>query len=446
MPPARRQEPSRLSIHPLFVALAGAVAVAAALVAASLIGSSTGKSEATPPPVSAATPAVRDELFRGVLQDGITLGSPKAPVTLVEFADLQCPYCADWARDALPTIVQEYVRAGRVRLVFRGLSFVGEQSDTALRAALAAGEQDRLWDVLHGLYLRQGAENSGWVTDSLLRSFGGAGLDAEQMLDSTRSSWVESQLLAARNAATPSGSPARPSSRPAGPAEPPAPERHRARCGHLPARAGSPARGMNDRILRAALVALSLAGAAVSGYVLYARWTDAGLLCSTGGCETVQSSEYSQLLGVPVAALGLVGYLVMGALASARDPRARTAVAALALAAAGFGGYLLVVQLTVIDAVCDWCLASDAISSLIAVVALARLLQPGSGRAALILRVEQPFGERVAHQLCAASEVELLHDVRPVGLGRADRDEELLGDLLVRVPEREQVEHLALTL
>ena len=50
---------------------------------------------------------------------------------------------------------------------------------------------------------------------------------------------------------------------------------------------------MNDGILRAALVALSLAGAAVSGYVLDARWTDAGLLCSTGVCETVQSCESS---------------------------------------------------------------------------------------------------------------------------------------------------------
>ena len=133
---------------------------------------------------------------------------------------------------------------------------------------------------------------------------------------------------------------------------------------------------MSDRVLRAALVALSLAGAAVSAYVLYGRFTDAGLVCSTGGCETVQSSEYSQILGVPVAALGLAGYLVIGALAIARDPRARTGVAALALAAVGFGGYLLVVQLGVIDAVCDWCLASDAISSLIAVVALARLLRP----------------------------------------------------------------------
>jgi protein-disulfide isomerase len=118
VPPAPRHEPSRIAIRPLLTALAGAVVIAAALVAASLIGGSAGTSEATSPPVSAA--AVRDELFRGVPQNGITLGSPKAPVTLVEFADLQCPYCADWARDALPTVVQEYVRTGRVRLVFRG--------------------------------------------------------------------------------------------------------------------------------------------------------------------------------------------------------------------------------------------------------------------------------------------------------------------------------------
>jgi protein-disulfide isomerase len=206
VPPARRQNqrPSRRSIHPLLAALAGAVVVAAALVAASLVGTSAGEGGTTPPPVSAA-PAARDELFRGVPQNGIALGSPKAPVTLVEYADLQCPYCAEWARDALPPIVQEYVRSGRVRLVFRGLFFLGEQSETALRAALAAGEQDRLWDVVHGLFLHQGAENSGWVTDSLLRSFGGVGLDTERMLDSTRSSWVESQLVAARSAATVAG-------------------------------------------------------------------------------------------------------------------------------------------------------------------------------------------------------------------------------------------------
>ena len=95
---------------------------------------------------------------------------------------------------------------------------------------------------------------------------------------------------------------------------------------------------MSDRILRATLIALSLVGAGVAGYVLLTRLTDAGLLCSTGGCEAVQSSDYAEVLGVPVAGLGLVGYLLIGAAAAFRSPLARTVVAALALGAAAFSG------------------------------------------------------------------------------------------------------------
>lgn len=133
---------------------------------------------------------------------------------------------------------------------------------------------------------------------------------------------------------------------------------------------------MNDRILRAALIALSLAGAGVAAYVLTVRWTSSTLFCSTGGCETVQSSDYAELLGLPVAGLGAGGYVLIGAAAAARGPLARTMAAALALAAAAFSGYLLVIQLAVIHAVCDWCIANDVISSLVAVTALARLLRP----------------------------------------------------------------------
>ena len=184
----------------MVAALAGAVGVAAALVAASLIGGGADPAEPTLP-AAVAAPGARDPLFRGIPQDGIALGNPRAPVTLVEYADLQCPYCAQWSRDTFPTIVDEYVRAGRVRVVLRGLSFLGPDSETALRAALAAGEQDRFWDVVHGLFLRQGAENSGWVTDDVLRSFARTGLDTDQMLGGTESAWVERQLTAARSAA-----------------------------------------------------------------------------------------------------------------------------------------------------------------------------------------------------------------------------------------------------
>jgi uncharacterized membrane protein len=126
-------------------------------------------------------------------------------------------------------------------------------------------------------------------------------------------------------------------------------------------------------LLRAALTALCVAGAAVSAYVLSSRWSDAALICSTGGCETVQSSPYAELLGLPVAALGLGGFLLIGALAQIGRPVAVAGAAALALAAVVFSGYLLVIQLAVIGAVCDWCLASDAITSLVAIVALLRL-------------------------------------------------------------------------
>lgn len=130
---------------------------------------------------------------------------------------------------------------------------------------------------------------------------------------------------------------------------------------------------MTDRTLRLAVAALALAGAAVAAYVLSARWGDAQLLCSTGGCETVQSSPYAEVVGIPVAALGLAAYLLIGATAFAGGLLARAAGAALALGAVIFSAYLLVVQLAVIGAVCDWCVANDAIATLVAVAALLRL-------------------------------------------------------------------------
>ncbi len=140
-------------------------------------------------------------MLRGVRQQGTELGSKLAPVTVVEFADPQCPYCADWARVALPVLVRDYVRPGKVRIVFVGMHFVGPDSETALRTALAAALQGRFWNVLELLYQNQGVENTGWVTDSLLRSIGNAvpGLSTQQMLDARRSPEVE-RLLAEANA------------------------------------------------------------------------------------------------------------------------------------------------------------------------------------------------------------------------------------------------------
>lgn len=139
---------------------------------------------------------------------------------------------------------------------------------------------------------------------------------------------------------------------------------------------------MSDAVLRRAVGVAALVGAAVAGYLVWARSTGSELICSTGGCETVQSSSYAEVLGVPVALLGLVGYLLIAATALLASPAARAAGAALALTAVVFSGYLLVVQLAVIDAVCLWCVANDVIAVFVAAAALLRVrhdLGPATG-------------------------------------------------------------------
>jgi len=130
---------------------------------------------------------------------------------------------------------------------------------------------------------------------------------------------------------------------------------------------------VNERPLRLAAAALALVGAGLAAYLLSARYTGATLACSSGGCETVQRSRYSELLGVPVAALGLFAYLTLLVAAVARGELARLAQAMVALTALGFTTYLLFVQLWLIGAVCDWCLAGDAVTTALAGLALVRL-------------------------------------------------------------------------
>ena len=131
---------------------------------------------------------------------------------------------------------------------------------------------------------------------------------------------------------------------------------------------------MSERLLRIVGALLAAAGMTVTAYLLQVRWSGGLPICSTGGCGTVQSSSYAVVLGVPVAALGLAGYTALFAAALARGERGRLAHGALALTALGFSTYLLVIQLVVIDAVCEWCVASDVITTLIAAVALVRFL------------------------------------------------------------------------
>jgi uncharacterized membrane protein len=132
---------------------------------------------------------------------------------------------------------------------------------------------------------------------------------------------------------------------------------------------------LSDRSLRLALGAVALAGAAVAGYLTYVHYRPDALICTaSGGCETVQESEYATLVGIPVALLGLLGYVAVIALTILDGPRARLATAVIALSAAGFALYLVALQAFVIDAWCVWCLVNDLIVvPLLALLAVLRL-------------------------------------------------------------------------
>jgi uncharacterized membrane protein len=127
--------------------------------------------------------------------------------------------------------------------------------------------------------------------------------------------------------------------------------------------------------IRATITLLGLAGAGVAAYLVYARYSGDSIFCSTGGCETVQSSRYAVVAGIPVAALGLVGYAAIVASALVPGPTAAAVGVALSAVGVAFSAYLLYAQVALIDAICQWCVASDAVVSVIAAASLWRFLR-----------------------------------------------------------------------
>jgi len=136
---------------------------------------------------------------------------------------------------------------------------------------------------------------------------------------------------------------------------------------------------VSDRALRIGVALVALAGVGVAGYLTYVHYRPAALLCTAGGgCETVQESDYAELLGIPVALLGLLGYVAVLVLVVWDSALARTLAAAIALTAVGFVVYLIVLQAFVIDAWCIWCLVNDlVVVPLLALLTVWRVVRQG---------------------------------------------------------------------
>lgn len=113
-------------------------------------------------------------LLKGIPQRGNVLGSPSAPVTLVEYVDMQCPYCDAFEKEVFPGLVRNYIRPGDVRMVIRPLAFIGPDSIRGRNAVVAAGRQNKFFNFMQLLYENQGTENTGWLNDAMVRRLAAA--------------------------------------------------------------------------------------------------------------------------------------------------------------------------------------------------------------------------------------------------------------------------------
>jgi len=158
------------------LSLLGIVAAAVvAIIVVVLIVSGGNSTKVAPKPGSTSAVASVTEvekLLAGIPQQGNVLGNPNAPVTIKYFGDLECPVCRAFTERALPSVINTYVRQGKVKIEYNSMETATREPEvfkTQQIAALAAGKQNKMWPYLEIFYHQQGEEDSGYVTESYLQ-------------------------------------------------------------------------------------------------------------------------------------------------------------------------------------------------------------------------------------------------------------------------------------
>ena len=138
----------------------------------------------------------------------------------------------------------------------------------------------------------------------------------------------------------------------------------------------SAAQGRPADHLRVIAIVLALVGIGIAGYLTYVHYDDVQVLCTGGGgCEKVQKSEYSKFIGIPVALMGLLGYIAILIALLPRNETAALVAAALAIGGLGFSLYLQYRSFVTLDAHCVWCMSSAGVMTLLAIVTTTRAVR-----------------------------------------------------------------------
>ncbi len=160
----RRKQQKQKDLIP-FLIIGGLVVVVLAIVIISQItANSTAKNNIIVP-----------EYVKANQTDGMTMGDPNAKVTVIEFADFQCPYCGVYWEQLEPTIITDYVNTGKVQFIYHPFSFLGsgtwDESVKSSEAVYCANDQGKFWDYRAMLYSNQNGENQGAFSQVKLYAF-----------------------------------------------------------------------------------------------------------------------------------------------------------------------------------------------------------------------------------------------------------------------------------
>jgi uncharacterized membrane protein len=141
-------------------------------------------------------------------------------------------------------------------------------------------------------------------------------------------------------------------------------------------------RSDTDRRLRVAILVLTVIGIGIASYLTYTHYAGIKVAClSSGGCETVQASKWSKVDGVPVALLGLIGYVLILLSLAVRGDIGRIGAFGLALVGFLFSAYLTYRELFTIHAICQWCVSSAVIMTVLLVLTAWRVVRTDLGPA-----------------------------------------------------------------
>lgn len=151
----------------------------------SVAGSNAAAAPSAPAAPSAAAPsappAAPTAVNIAISPNDPVLGNPNAKVTVVEFADYQCPFCERFFTDTFSQIKKDYIDTGKIKFVYKNLAFLGKESTDAANAALCAKDQNKFWEYHDYLFTHQGPENSGAFSPDKLKGFAASlGLDTTQ--------------------------------------------------------------------------------------------------------------------------------------------------------------------------------------------------------------------------------------------------------------------------